>query len=405
MSKVLIFTAPGHGHINPTLPVAQELIARGEEVVYYTTENFVPHVEAIGATAHIYNSIFRTLAESFLSRANSAGAQTMGMPFLMADEASHVLPQVLENARAENADYVIYDPMCLWGRIVAQMLQLPAITFRPTYAMDEGFSVMRMIANRIPRPDPEMMDRIRAKMSDLETTYGLSLPANPFSLMASMEALNIVFLPRVFQPHAELFDERFVFVGPSIAIRSDAQEAAQELDLTPTEEPLLFISLGTVFNNRVEFFQQCFQAFGQQPLRVIMGCGTRIDRASLGEVPANFQVHPYVPQLDVLRQTAAFITHGGMNSTMEALYYGIPLVVIPQMVEQAMTARRVSELQLGLAIEPEQVTVEALQAAVREVLNNPGYKERATQMQGEIQQAGGYTRAADAILAFRAQRS
>ncbi|HTK10315.1 MAG TPA: macrolide family glycosyltransferase [Ktedonobacteraceae bacterium] len=252
------------------------------------------------------------------------------------------------------------------------------------------------MTDRLSPPDPEMMEGFQVRLADLEATYGLSLPKNPYLLMAGTEPLNLTFLPRVFQPHAELFDERFLFVGPSIAPRNDAQA----LHLAPTEQPLLFISLGTIFNNRAAFFRQCFQAFGQQPLQVILACGSNVDIDSLGEIPANFLVRPYVPQLDVLRQTTVFVTHGGMNSTMEALYYGVPLVVIPQMVEQAMTAQRVSELQLGLMLQPEQVTVEALQAAVREVLNNPGFKERATQMQGEIQQAGGYKRAADAILAL-----
>ncbi len=195
-------------------------------------------------------------------------------------------------------------------------------------------------------------------------------------------------------------DERFVFVGPAITTRNDAQEVAQELDLEAGQEPLLLISLGTVFNNRVDFFQQCFQAFGEQPLRVILAYGSRIERSSLGAIPANFQAYPYVPQLDILRQAAAFITHGGMNSTMEGLYYGVPLLVIPQMGEQAMTARRVTELHLGLALEAEQVTVATLQNAVTQLLTDASFREHTAQMQTEIQQAGGYKRAADAILAF-----
>ncbi|HEY4386202.1 MAG TPA: macrolide family glycosyltransferase [Ktedonobacteraceae bacterium] len=397
MSKALVFVLPSHGHIHPTLPVVQELIARGEEIVYYTTENFASQVQATGATVRLYDSNMPALLESVAARiTNQTGIRPTVMPFFMLDEASHVLPQLLESVRAENADYIMYDAMCLWGKLLTKLLHLPAIIFQSTYATNENLSIHQLMTLHLSPPNPEMMESFQAKLADLETTYGISLPKNPYLLMAGTEPLNLTFLPRVFQPHAELFDERFLFVGPSIATRNDAQK----LHLVPTEKPLLFISLGTVFNNRAAFFRQCFQAFSQQPLQVILACGSNVDLDSLGEIPANFQVRPYVPQLDVLRQTTVFITHGGMNSTMEALYYGVPLVVIPQMVEQAMTAQRVSELQLGLMLKPEQVTVEALQAAVQEILHNPSYKAHVTQMQAEIKQAGGYKRAVDAILAL-----
>jgi MGT family glycosyltransferase len=406
MAKALVFVAPAHGHIHPTLPVVQELIVRGEEVVYYTTETFVPQVQATGAKAEVYQSIMSTpVPPATTSGGNAPAGSFLGsMPFRMADEARNVLPQILERARLEQADYALYDPMCLWGKMVSQILQLPAITLRPTYAMSENMATMRQMADRLPRPNPEMMSTVQRKMVDLGADYGISLPQNPFSLMVVAEPLNIVFLPRIFQFSGELFDERFVFVGPSITTRNDAQEVAKELHLESSDKPLLLISLGTVFNNRVDFFQQCFQAFADQPFRVILAYGSRLDRNSLGSIPDNFQAYPYVPQLDVLQHATAFLTHGGMNSTMEALYYGVPLVVIPQMAEQAMTAKRVTELHLGLDLEAEQVSVEALQAATNQVLSDASFKEHAVQMQAEIQQAGGYKRAADAILAHTSQK-
>ena len=115
--------------------------------------------------------------------------------------------------------------------------------------------------------------------------------------------------------------------------------------------PTLYISLGTLFNNWVEFFNMCFTAFGSQPWQVVLAIGNKIDQMTLGPIPANFLVHSYVPQLDVLQYTDIFITHGGTNSVMEALYYGVPLVVIPQVPQQIITANRVAELGLGVAIE------------------------------------------------------
>jgi MGT family glycosyltransferase len=65
---------------------------------------------------------------------------------------------------------------------------------------------------------------------------------------------------------------------------------------------------------------------------------------------------PFVPQLEMLQRASMFVTHGGMNSTMEALYYGVPMVVLSQMMEQEMTARRIEELGLGVALDQENLT-------------------------------------------------
>jgi MGT family glycosyltransferase len=89
-----------------------------------------------------------------------------------------------------------------------------------------------------------------------------------------------------------------------------------------------------------------------------------------------------------------------MNSTMESLYYGVPMVAIPQMVEQAMTAQRIAEMGLGVMLEKEAVNVTTLREAVERVANEASFRERAQSMQRITREAGGYMRAADAIMQF-----
>ena len=115
-------------------------------------------------------------------------------------------------------------------------------------------------------------------------------------------------------------------------------------------------------------------------------------------------MRPSVPQLDVLERVEAFVTHGGMNSAMEALWHGVPMVVVPQQPEQAMTAARVAELGLGLALGPGAVSAAALRDAVAEVTGDPAYRARASAMQAVVRAAGGYERAASAILDFSEER-
>ena len=153
-----------------------------------------------------------------------------------------------------------------------------------------------------------------------------------------------------FQPSADTFGDRYLFVGPSIPSHQPPREFP--FDQLDPSRPLLFISLGTIFNNQPEFFKTCFEAFGDSSYQVVLSAGTQVDRNALGARPTNVLVASYVPQLEILARASCFITHAGMNSTMEALYYGVPMVAIPQMVEQAMTARRIAELVLGLHLDP-----------------------------------------------------
>ena len=120
----------------------------------------------------------------------------------------------------------------------------------------------------------------------------------------------------------------------------------------------------------------------------------------LGRPPPNFIVQPYVPQLEVLRRARAFVTHGGMNSVGEALSFGVPVVVVPQMGEQEIVGRRVEQLGAGLFLPKAAVTAEALRAAVRRVIAEESYRHQASRVGETFRAAGGVRRAADAILAF-----
>src|SRR5262249_40511123 len=158
-------------------------------------------------------------------------------------------------------------------------------------------------------------------------------PFDPQDIFMHAEPLTIVFIPKAFQPEGDTFDQRYIFVGPSILQRHENNNFP--LDKLSNELPILYISLGTVFNNQPNFFKLCFEAFGKQPWQVVLSIGRYVDPTALGPIPDNFLVSSYVPQLEILPRTQVFVTHGGMNSTMESLYYGVPMVVIPQMIEQA----------------------------------------------------------------------
>ncbi len=400
MATYVFLNMPGYGQVNPTFAVAQELVNRGQKVIYYLPETFRETVLATGADFRPYDSLMTNM--QIPSAMQQRGA-ALPMSMRMAEECRKVLPQVLDRIRADQPDVIVYGAWCVWARIVVQVLQKPAVSLRPTYAMNEHFNMDSLWEQFSDQYSPirsnrrEMIGKMQADMKEICEIYHVP-PLDWISAFTQAEALNIVFLPKAFQPEAESFDERYLFVGPAILSRHEAIDFP--LEKLTGERPVLYISLGTAFNNQPQFFKDCFEAFRGQDWQVVLSRGRRVDPAALGPVPDNFLVAPYVPQLAILPHTSVFVTHCGMNSTMESLFYGVPMVTVPQRPEQAMTARRVADMGLGIPLDKETVNATILREAVERVAHDPAYYERTLQMQQLIQEAGGYRRAADAIMQF-----
>ena len=115
----------------------------------------------------------------------------------------------------------------------------------------------------------------------------------------------------------------------------------------PRDRPLVLASLGTVHHAEAGIFEAIIEAVAGEPIEVVAAIGRDQDPARFGEPPPNVRIERYVPQIAVLEEAAAFITHGGFNSAKEALSLGIPLVVIPIGGDQPYTAERVEALGLG----------------------------------------------------------
>jgi MGT family glycosyltransferase len=400
MAKYIFLNVPAWGHVNPTLAVVQELVKRGHEVSYYLTEEFRETIEATGAVFQPYESASKQMrtADGGADGAGTGPVPGRG-PMFMLEDMRYVPPQVLERIRAEQPDVILYDFMCTWAHVVIDALLVPAIALRATYASNGEFDLMEhMRASVQDRPEARaMLERMRA-FQGAQPGSSIDPMAVMFKVFSHAEQLNIIFLPPLFQPMAETFDERYVFVGPSILPRH--QVTAFPFEKLDNELPLVYISMGTVANRQLEFYRCCFEAFREQPWQVVLSVGKSTDVSQFGPVPANFLLSSYVPQLDILPRTQVFVTHAGTNSLMESLYYGVPMVLIPQQPEQQMHARRAVELGLGVQLDKEAVSGVTLREAVECVARNGEYRERAQSMQQVIRESGGYQRAADAIVQF-----
>ena len=220
------------------------------------------------------------------------------------------------------------------------------------------------------------------------------------SILPCKGDLNIVYTSREFQPVTPYIDDSFHFVGPSI-LASTRQTSTFPWDRLDPQRIKIYVSLGTLYNDRAAFYRTVFRAFADHPAQFILSVGRLKDGPERGPASDNFILQASVPQLDLLQKVNLFITHGGMNSVNEGLNYGVPLVVVPQQIEQALNGRQVARQGAGvvLADAPPYGRLEGgvLRSSVDRVLADPAYRVKADRIGQSFQAAGGYQQAANLI--------
>jgi len=392
MPRLAFFNLPAYGHVNATLPVVAELVRQGESVVYYNSEEFRGAIERTGAEFRSYHPpVDEGARQNFLR-----------LTALLLETSLDLLPTLLEAIEKDPVDYVIHDSMCPWGSFVAQVLNLPAISSNSLFALTrELFLPEKRLARLWSIPaaliqDLPALHRVRRHRRHLKSVYGIT-NTRIFDVLSSRASLNLVYTSREFQPCAGLFDDTYRFVGPSVAPRGDEEELAHEL----SDDPFIYIALGTIFNDSLQFYRTCLEALAGMKYRVVMSVGRRIDITQLGPIPANFLVRNWVPQLLVLSKASLFLTRSGINSANEALYYGVPMLLFPEIMEQKLVAKQVVAAGAGLLLDEHTLRADDLRRQANRVLGEPGFHQAAQRLGSSLRNAGGYRKAADEILQFR----
>ncbi|WP_405866121.1 macrolide family glycosyltransferase [Streptomyces sp. NBC_00005] len=385
MSTIAFLNIGMHGRVNPTLPVVAELVRRGHSVTYHTSPAFGGEIEATGASVCLYPG-----GEQRLPDPPTPATWLEGL----ARTTVSLLPTVLADLRRVRPDLIVHDNACLWGAVAARELGVPAASSYTTFAFNRhvpsptrGSWGLLTAASAMPRSVQGYVRSRRALRRRFDTR-GLPL----VDLGNIRQPLNLVYTSRAFQPAVEEFDDSYRFVGPSIG----ARPADPSFPLERLHDPVLYASLGTVFNADPQLLRTFATALAPLGGTVILSTG-QTDPAALGPLPANVFPRRSVPQPEVLARAALFVTHGGMNSVNEALYAGVPMLVVPQGADQPMVARRVVELGTGLSIRTRDVTGVSVRVLARRLLDHSGFREAATTLRTAQQEAGGYRRAADEL--------
>ncbi|MEH7151405.1 glycosyl transferase [Bacillus thuringiensis] len=393
MANVLVINFPGEGHINPTLAIVSELILRGNTVVAYCIEDYRKKIEATGAKFRAFENFLSQI--NIMERVNKEDSP-ISMLSHMTEASERIVDQIIEETKREQYDYMIYDNHFPVGRIIANVFKIPNISSCTTFAYNQYIIFNdEQESRQIDKNDP-LYQSCLAGMEQWKERYGMEC-TSLYDIMNHPGDITIVYTSKEYQPYSDAFDESYKFVGPSIANRKEIGNFPIE-DLK--NKKVVFISMGTVFNEQPELYEKCFEAFKDIDATVILVVGKKINVNQFKDIPYNFKVYNYVPQLEVLKHTDVFVTHGGMNSSSEALYYGVPLVVVPVTGDQPLVAKRVAEVGAGIRLNRKEITPKLLRETVEKVIDDVTFREKSRKVGDSLRDAGGYKKAIEEIEQF-----
>lgn len=385
MSKIVFFCIPAHGHTNPTLGVVRELISRGHQVFYYSYNMMRDKIESTGA---VFVSCDEYDQEQRLDAKDGAriGKDLAFSTQILVDTTLALDDAVCEHMKELNPDCIVADSMAVWGKAVALKLGIPFVSSTTTFAFNRHSA-------KIMKQSPGQIIGMIFSMSKINKNIK-RLQDKGYPVKSVLDIIQndnntdtIVYTSPEFQPCSKTFSDKYIFVGPSIRPVENVIEKKSD--------KLIYISMGTVINDSVEFYKKCIEAFANTKYQVIMSVGNLINIEDLGAIPDNITISRFVDQIAVLSQANVFLTHCGMNSVNESLYYRVPLVMFPQTSEQDGVATRVE--QLGAGIRLKNINVKSIRTTIENVLNTKSYYEQASKISQGFRKCTGAKGAADKI--------
>ncbi|MBR1658773.1 MAG: hypothetical protein IJ705_00460, partial [Oscillospiraceae bacterium] len=363
-------------------------------VPYFTTENFRSTIEPTGAK---FVPVHSWMAENAPQNEKKEGGEEDSVaavvPFLFLNEAGAYIDDVLAVLKEDRPDAILHDFAGIAGTMAADVLKVPNIMLYTSYPSNDTYSVAESFSN-VPADHP-----MRLAAEQIAEGYARKYGCRKMTVKEIFDGhgdLNLVMVQKRLVPNNESFDDSFIFTGVQIGKRS----TFGSWTAPDNGKPLLYSSLGTAFNNWPEYYPILFDAVRDLDINVFAALGS-IDPSTLSNVPENVELGKMVPQLDILSQASVFITHAGMGGTGEAIYYGVPMIAIPQMDEQAITAGQIERNGLGFALlDKNAITSEKLKQCIETLLNDPKYRNTAKEFSEDMKTLGGATATADAIVRF-----
>ncbi|MGV9841332.1 macrolide-inactivating glycosyltransferase [Streptomyces fungicidicus] len=389
-AHIAMFSIAAHGHVNPSLEVIRELVARGHRVTYAIPPHFAEKVAGTGAEPVLWNSTLPGPDDD--PEAWGSTLLDNVEPFLA--DAVQALPQLIEAYEGDTPDLVLHDITSYPARVLAHRWGVPAVSLSPNLVAWDGYE------KEVAEPmweEPKKTERVQAYYARFRAWLeenGITQHPDDF---AGRPARSIVLIPRALQPNADRVDESVhSFVG---ACQGD-RGAEGGWQRPAGAEKVVLVSLGSSFTKQPAFYRECVEAFGGLPgWHLVLQIGRHVDPAELGDLPDNVEVRSWVPQLAILRQADLFVTHAGAGGSQEGLATATPMIAVPQAVDQFGNADMLQGLGVARHVPAGEADAGTLRAAALALVDDPEVARRLKGIQAEMAEEGGTRRAADLIEA------
>ncbi len=348
------------------------LEAQGAEVICYDEKMDYVTVEHVNKPTHDQTNHFSILLS------------------LVSEAIEDMIENYLDDIRNYQPHVIVGDSLAFWASIIANKLAISCVSSNTHFAFNKHTPTM---LSHLTWPDSlALLIQSPKIIKHYKKIKGLGYKTRHVTdLSLTREDIPvIVTTSQEFQPTGDTFGDNIFFTGPIIR---DSLTTWSKKD-----RPLIYISLGTVNNQASAFYQNCFKALADKPFDVVLSVGVETDIESLGIIPSNITVTHKVDQIAILKEADVFLTHCGLNSTSEALYYEVPLLVFPQTDEQSIVANQV--LTKGAGIKLKNTQPKTIATGIDILLNDNKYRAKASQIARTFKASGGVEKAEQVILDY-----
>jgi MGT family glycosyltransferase len=338
-----------------------ELSSRGNTIIYYNT---------IGFTAAKYDNFIFKAYPSYSSGYDTSRIGNSISFFAFAEMLLDTTISIYDFLRAEvsleKPDIIAHSHLALWGKVIAFDHKIPAVSIYTTFSLSQGIMVpffreQQGKSKVYNDAGIHFVMRLQKKYQGFYKKIGCILRPDIWDVYINKEKCNVFLIMKELAFHEYGTDDGSYVGYPHHITKGLA------------ERKLIYVSMGTIFNEDVQLFKMVIKVLGRLKIPSIIAIGAKIDKREFGEVASHITVVEFADQELVLAQANIFITRGGMASVHEAIASFTPMIVIPEIPEQQLIAEKVEQLGLGLHLPAIRLTEIMLHNALECVLENKAY--------------------------------
>jgi MGT family glycosyltransferase len=407
---ILSFSSPGHYY--PLTALGRRLQSRGHDVVYFQVADLERPIRAAGLR---FRQIGRDdfppgslrARDEELCKLKGLAALKCGLRRITR-KAEMLFRDAPAAIRDEGVDSLLVDQVEMAGGTVAEHLGLPFVSVAAAlpintdpliphciYPWRHRAGVWARLRNRVGNAASEwIVSGVLRTINQQRLAWGLPPSRNLNALFSRLA--QVAQLPAALELPNNRFPHHVHHTGPWTDAAGRASVDFPFSRITP-RRPLVYASMGTLQNGVLRTFRMIAEACAGLDVQMVISLGGGQDPALLGDLPGDPIVVGYAPQLDLIERSVLTISHGGLNTVLESLARGVPMVVLPVTYDQPGVGARVEWAGVGRSIPIGRLAVGRLRDAVHDVLGDPAYRERASQIRSSIEAADGLNRAAQII--------